>query len=58
MHACGGMQFYSFDLEMTGLFLQDAKEEYLDDILDRYRVVTIDTAALALGNATLPSGRS
>ena len=35
------MQFYSFDLEMTGLFLQDTREEYLDDIEDRYKVVRV-----------------
>lgn len=32
-------QFYSFDLEMTGLHLRDKREDFLDDIQDRYKVV-------------------
>ncbi len=32
-------QFYSFDLEMTGLHVTDKREDFLDDIQDRYEVV-------------------
>ncbi|BDA49408.1 Poly(A)-specific ribonuclease PARN [Coccomyxa sp. Obi] len=32
-------QFYSFDLEMTGLHVTDKREDYLDDIQDRYEVL-------------------
>jgi hypothetical protein len=31
--------FYSFDLEMTGLHVVDKREEYLDDIQERYEAV-------------------
>ena len=32
-------QFFALDCEMTGLELQDAKQEYLDEIEDRYHQV-------------------
>lgn len=31
--------FYAFDLEMTGLHVVDKREDFLDDIQDRYEVV-------------------
>lgn len=31
--------FYAFDLEMTGLHVVDKREDYLDDIQERYEVV-------------------
>ena len=36
LQAC---QFFAFDLEMTGLFLRDGPQPYLDEIEDRYRQV-------------------
>lgn len=33
LHDC---QFFAFDCEMTGLNLQDSRQEYLDEIDDRY----------------------
>ena len=34
-------QFYALDLEMTGLFLPDASETYLDDVEERFNVVCL-----------------
>jgi hypothetical protein len=36
LQAC---QFFAFDLEMTGLFVRDGPQPYLDEIEDRYRQV-------------------
>ena len=38
-------QFYALDLEMTGLFLPDIQETYLDDVEDRYQVVCLPAFA-------------
>ena len=45
-------QFYALDLEMTGLFLPDVQETYLDDIEDRYKVVSVPAYANTLLLAT------
>ncbi len=36
LQAC---QFFAFDLEMTGMFVRDGPQPYLDEIEDRYRQV-------------------
>ena len=38
LQAC---QFFAFDLEMTGLFVRDGPQPYLDEIEDRYRQVRV-----------------
>ena len=45
-------QFYALDLEMTGLFLPDIQETYLDDVEERYQVVCLPAFASILLLAT------
>lgn len=33
--------YYAFDLEMTGLHVSDQRESWVDDMEDRYRVVSL-----------------
>ena len=46
--------YYAFDLEMTGLHVSDQRESWVDDMEDRYKVVSLllnpaEAILLALG---------